>query len=287
MTNRKMTNKEMECLRNCEQLASRIRINSLKIAHLAGSNGAHMGSCLCIVDIIAALYGGVLNFRPTDPGWSGRDRFILSKGHGSITLFSALEATGIITKEKLFTFSQNGGDLLCTSSLLPELGMEYSNGTLGFGLNYGVGLALASDKTNNPFHVYVLLGDGECNEGSVWEAAMSACHFRLSNLTVIIDLNSMQSDGKTNQVMDIQLSTMWEGFGWDVIKVTDGHNIAQLLDAFAQPRIEGKPRVIIAPTVKGKGISFMENNSDWHHGIITKEIFEKAINELSNLITHP
>jgi transketolase len=275
-------NKKIEHLKNCESIARRMRINSLKMAHLAGSNGAHMGSCLCIVEILAALYGGVLNFKPTEPTWKGRDRFILSKGHGSMTFFSALEAAGIITEEKLFTFSRNGGELLCTSHIFPELGMEYSNGTLGFGLTYGVGLALASYKTNNPFHVFVLLGDGECNEGSIWEAAMSAPHFKLSNLTVIVDLNSMQSDGKASDVLEIQLSTMWKGFGWEVIKIEDGHNIAQLLDAFAQSRIEGKPHVIIAPTVKGKGISFMENNSEWHHGIVTTELFEKALKELSN-----
>ncbi len=277
-----MTTK-MELLKKCEGLAARMRINSLKMAHLAGSNGAHMGSNLCIVDIIAALYGGVLNFKPAEPAWKGRDRFILSKGHGSITLFSALEAVGIISEEKLLTFSQNGGDLLCTSHIIPELGQEYSNGTLGFGLSYGVGLALASRKTNNPFHVYVLLGDGECNEGSIWEAAMSATHFKLSDLTVIIDLNSMQSDGHVSDVLDIQLENMWKGFGWHVQKIEDGHNMSQLLDVFAQAGIEGKPRVIIAPTIKGKGISFMENNPEWHHGLVTKEILEKGMKELSNL----
>jgi transketolase len=172
--------------------------------------------------------------------------------------------------------------LLCTSHLFPELGLEYSNGTLGFGLSYGVGLALASYKTKNPFNVYVLLGDGECNEGSIWEAAMSAPHFKLTNLTVIVDLNSMQSDGKACDVLDIQLENMWKGFGWDVIKIEDGHSVSQLFDAFSRTNSNGKPRVIIAPTIKGKGISFMENNSEWHHGIVTKEVFEKAIEELSN-----
>lgn len=272
----------MELVKKCEELAKRIRMNSLKMAHLAGSNGAHMGSCLCIVDIVAVLYGGVLNYKPSAPTWKGRDRFILSKGHGSMTLFSALEAVGIISEEKLLTFSQNGGDLLCTSHLIPELGQEYSNGTLGFGLSYGVGLALASRQINNPFHVYVLLGDGECNEGSIWEAAMSAQHFKLSNLTAIVDLNLMQSDGHANDVLNIQLENMWKGFNWEVISIEDGHNVSQLLDAFAQPRTEGKPRIIIAPTIKGKGISFMENNPEWHHGLVTKEIFEKAVTELSS-----
>ena len=198
-----------------------------------------------------------------------------------MTLFAAQEAVGIITEEKLMTYSQNGGDLLCTAHLYPELGQEYSNGTLGFGLSYGVGLALASLQTNNPFHVYVLLGDGECNEGSIWEAAMSAPHFKLSNLTVIVDLNLMQSDGHVRDVMNIQLEAMWKGFNWEVIKIKDGHNVAELLEAFALPRTQGKPRVLFAPTIKGKGISFMENNPDWHHGLVTKEIFDKAMIELS------
>lgn len=273
--------KKTERLTNGERLATRIRLNFLKIAHLSGTNGAHMGSNLSIVEIVAALYGGVLNFRSTEPTWKGRDRFILSKGHGSMTLFAALEANGIITEEKLLSFSQNGGDLLCTSHFIPELGMEYSNGTLGFGLSYSVGLALAAKRTNNPYHVYVLLGDGECNEGSICEAAMSAIPFKLSNLTAIIDLNSMQSDGKTSDVMDVQLENIWKGFGWEVLKIHDGHSVSELLNAFDQPRKEGIPRVIIAPTIKGKGISFMENNNEWHHNILSKEVYEKALKELS------
>lgn len=274
-------NKHLQ-LEICEELANRIRVNSLKMAHMAGNNGAHMGSNLCIVDILAAVYGGVLNFDPTQPTWKGRDRFILSKGHGSMALFAALEAVGVISEERLLTFSQNGGDLLCTSHLVPELGQEYSNGTLGFGLSYSVGLALAARQTKDPYHVYVLLGDGECNEGSVWEAAMSSSHFKLENLTAIIDLNLMQSDGHAKDVLNIDLENIWKGFNWEVISIQDGHNMSQLLEAFEQPRTQGKPRVIIAPTIKGKGISFMENNPEWHHGLVTKEIFQQGITELKS-----
>ncbi len=271
---------KIEKIKICDEIAKRMRRNSLKMGYLAGSRGVHMGSCLCVVDIIAAIYGGVLNFKPSEPAWEGRDRFILSKGHASMTLFSALEAVGIITEEKLFTFSQKESDLQTTAHIIPELGQEYSNGTLGFGLSYSVGLALASRLTNNPFHVYVLLGDGECNEGAIWEAAMSATHFKLSNLTAIVDLNLMQSDGHIEDVLSIRLGDIWKGFNWDVVCIEDGHNISQLLEAFDQPRLEGKPRVIIAPTIKGKGISFMENNPEWHHGRVTQEIFETAMAEL-------
>jgi transketolase len=274
-------NTRAEIIRKCEKAAIQMRINVLKLAHMAGSKGAHLGGCLSIIEILASLYCEVLKLKPEDPKWKNRDRFILSKGSGSLAHYTALEASGIISKEELLTFGQNGGLLPSAASINPDLGIEYSNGSLGFGLSYAVGLALASMKTRNPYNVYVLLGDGECNEGSVWEAAMSAPHFNLSNLTAIVDLNSMQSDGKTSDVMNVQLENMWKGFGWDVIIVDDGHNISQLLDAFEQPCAEIKPRVIIARTIKGKGVSFMENNNEWHHNILSAELFEAAMTEIS------
>lgn len=270
-----------EMIRACENAAIHMRINVIRLAHLAGSKGAHLGGCLSIIEIMATLYCGLMNIKPGNPKWRSRDRFILSKGDGSLAHYTALEASQIISEDQLFTFGQNGGPLPGASSLNPELGIEYSNGTLGFGLSYAVGLALASKKTANPYTVYVLLGDGECNEGSVWEAAMSAPHFKLSNLIAIVDLNSMQSDGKTCDVMNVHLENMWKGFGWDVITVDDGHSITQLLDAFTQPCIEPKPRVIIARTIKGKGVSFMENNNVWHHNILSKELFDAAMTEIS------
>ena len=270
-----------ETIRKCEEAAARMRVNVLRLAHMAGSKGAHLGGCLSIIEIIAALYGGVLNLEPGNLKCRGRDRFILSKGNGSLAHYTALEAAHIISEEQLFTFGQNGGLLPGASSLNPELGIEYSNGTLGFGLSYGVGLALVSKKTANPYKVYVLLGDGECNEGSVWEAAMAAPHFNLSNLTAVVDMNSMQSDGKTCDVMNTHLENMWHGFGWDVITVDDGHSISQLLDALMHPCTELKPRAIIARTIKGKGVSFMENNNAWHHNSLSKELFDEAITEIS------
>lgn len=261
--------------------ADRIRQYVLEVAYHAGKKGAHLGGGLSIIEILATLFIGKMKIIAEDPKWKYRDRFILSKGHGSLAYYTALESSGIISKEELFTFEKNGGILPCASSFNPDIGIEYSNGTLGFGLSYGVGLALASQKSGIPYHVFVLMGDGECNEGSVWEAAMSAPHFKLSNITAIIDLNSLQSDGKTNDVLNINLENMWKGFGWDVIIVENGHNVTQLFDAFEQPCIEGKPRVIIAHTIKGNGISFMENNNEWHHHILTKEKFDAAMKELS------
>ncbi|MEI7726240.1 MAG: transketolase [Bacteroidota bacterium] len=258
-----------------------MRFHILRLAHQAGSQGAHLGGCLSIVEILATLYGGILRIQPGNPKWKNRDRFILSKGDGSLAHYAALEASHIISEEQLFTFGKNGGPLPGAASLNHDLGLEYSNGTLGFGLSYGVGLALASKKTGNPYAVYVLLGDGECNEGSVWEAAMSAPHFKLSNLTAIVDLNSMQSDGKTCDVMNIDLEQMWKGFGWEVIMVEDGHSCAQLSEALSKPRHDQKPRIIIAHTIKGKGVSFMENNNTWHHNCLSKEIFDAAMIEIS------
>lgn len=270
-----------ETIIKCETAAARMRRNVLRAALQAGPKGAHLGGCLSIVEILAALYGGHMLIKPENPKWSSRDRFILSKGDGSLAHYSALEAFHIISEKQLFTFSHNGGPLPCAASFNPDLGIEYSNGTLGFGLSYAVGLALASKKSGNQFNVYVLLGDGECNEGSVWEAAMSAPQFKLSNLTAIVDLNSMQSDGRTSDVMNIDLEQMWKGFGWTVIMVEDGHSIARLLDALSQPCTNLKPRVIIARTVKGKGISFMENNNTWHHNSLSQEKFDEAMTEIT------
>ncbi|OPZ96722.1 MAG: Transketolase [Bacteroidetes bacterium ADurb.Bin408] len=216
-----------------------------------------------------------------NPNWAGRDRFVLSKGHATLGYYTALHEAGIISQEQLFSFEQNGGLLPGQPSYNPDFGIEYSSGTLGFGLSYGVGLALASRKSMNPYNVYVLIGDGECNEGSIWEAAMSAAHFKLSNLTAVLDFNCMQSDGKTCDVLNIKLENMWNGFGWEVIKVNNGHDISELLEAFNTPVTEEKPRIIIACTIKGKGVSFMENNNEWHHNRLSKEQYEQALMEIS------
>jgi transketolase len=273
------TDKEIE--KRCGEAASRMRKNAVKLAYAAGVNGSHIGGGLSIIEILAVLYCGIMKIKKEDPRWKERDRFILSKGDGSLALYAALEAAHIITADQLDAFQKNGGPLPCVAESDAGLGIEFSGGTLGYGLSYAAGLALASGRSGHPFHVYALLGDGECNEGSVWEAAMFAVHNRLSNLTVIIDLNKMQSDGKTEEVMNIPLEEMWKGIGWETLRVSDGHDISMLLCAFERPLTENKPRVIIAETVKGKGVSFMENNNEWHFNILPKELFELAIKEIS------
>jgi transketolase len=265
----------------CEKVAAHMRNNILKLAFMAGKKGAHLGGCLSVVEILATLWCGKLKIKQGEPLWPDRDRFILSKGHASLALYTAMEAAGTISEEQLLTFGQNGSLLSTASSLVPGLGLEFSNGSLGLGLPYAVGLALAAKRLQKPHHIYVLMGDGECNEGSVWEAAMSAVHYQLSNLTVIVDYNRMQSDGNCSDIMNVQLAGIWKGFGWKVIVVEDGHNTDHLLAAFNQTRQEPLPLVILACTVKGKGISFMENNNKWHHGSLSGEDYDQAVKELT------
>lgn len=274
---------DKEIINQCQSKALRMRRNALKMALLSGTNGAHLGSGLSIIEIMAALYCHKINFNKNNMQSSDRDRFILSKGHGTLGYYTALEAAGIITEEQLFTFEQNGGYLPGQPSLNPDMGIEYSSGSLGLGLSYGIGLAIASKMAYNPYSVYVLMGDGECNEGTVWESAMFANQYKLANLTAIIDANSLQSDGKTCDILNLDLKRMWGGFGWNVIDVEDGHNISELLNAFSYTTIDDKPTVIIAHTVKGKGISFMEGNNEWHHNRLTQSQYDLAIMELSKM----
>jgi transketolase len=220
-----------------------------------------------------------MTYRADEPTWDGRDRFILSKGHGVLGFFPALVEAGILSEEKFNTFKKDESDLIAHPVMNLSLGIESSNGSLGQGLSMGVGLALAAIRKKASHRVYVLLGDGECNEGMVWESAMCGAHYRLSNLTAIVDRNGFQSDGESAKVMNEEsLSDKWRSFGWDVRDV-DGHNVAALLDAFRTPT-DGRPKAIIARTIKGKGVKFMENNNEWHHNRLTKASYEQAVAEL-------
>jgi len=262
-----------------EQMAKRMRRRILDISHACNA-AAHVGGGLSIVDITATLYGAILRYDSKNPDWQERDRFILSKGHGVLGYYTALVEAGFISDEILQSFQTNGSDLIAHPVMNLPLGIESSNGSLGQGLSMGVGLALAAKKKTMAHKIYILLGDGECNEGSVWEAAMSAAHYKLDNLTAVVDKNSFQSDGSSAAVMaggDLEMK--WKGFGWDV-HVVDGHNISDLYHAFLLPPVDGKPKAIIAQTVKGKGVSFMENNNEWHHNRLTKAHYDQALQEL-------
>lgn len=271
--------KKQDSTQEVRSFALQMRKSILDISHICALS-THLGGGLSMVEIMATLYQSVLRFDKNNPRWQDRDRFILSKGHGVLGYFSALVAAGIISKEVYATFQTNESDLIAHPVMNLDLGIESSNGSLGQGLSMGVGLALAALKKKMSHKVYVYLGDGECNEGSVWEAVMLAPQLKLSNLVAIVDYNRLQSDGDGKSIIDFgNLSQKWNSFGWDAYDV-DGHDIDQLLNVFQVPPHQEKPRVVVANTVKGKGISFMEGNNEWHHNRLTKTHYERALAEL-------
>lgn len=252
---------------NSEQLAWRIRRHGIEMTHLSG--GSHLGAILSVADIVAVLYAEVLKFDVNNPKWADRDRFILSKGHAGASIYAALAESGFFDIEELKTHYANGSRLSGhVSHHLP--GVDFSTGSLGHGLSAGTGMAYAAKKDGKDHRVFVVLGDGECDEGSVWEAAMFANHFRLSNLVAIVDHNQMQSlDFNENTIELENFGQRWQAFGWNVIEI-NGNDHGQLKAAFrkaeenrtAEPH---KPTVIIANTIKGCGVSFMQNDILWHY----------------------
>ena len=261
---------------NSKLLAQKIKSHSIEMTHL--SNGSHIGSILSIADILGVLYSDVLKYDPHNPKSVDRDRFILSKGHASAGLYVALAEKGFFPTEQLKTFCNNGEMLSGhVSHYVP--GVDVSTGSLGHGIGIGEGIALALKFDNNPSSVFVLMGDGECDEGSVWEAALFANHYMLDNLVVIIDHNKMQSLTTCDNTIKLgNLISKWKEFGWDTYEV-DGHNHEDLRKALKSPRSK-KPTCIIANTVKGKGISFMENNIEWHYRSPQGDLYLEALKEL-------
>jgi transketolase len=259
-------------------VASRSRKLIVSLGHEAGGQGAHFGPALSLVEIMTVLYGTGVRHSPEDRLDPERDRVVLSKGHGSLALYAALHEFGYIDAERMDTAEKDGTLLPGQPIRNRSLGIEFSSGSLGMGLSFGVGLALSARLMSSARAVYVVMGDGETNEGSVWEAAMSAAHFELGNLMAIVDVNGLQSDGATTDVLSCRLHDMWTGFGWDVVDV-DGHSIPGLRDIFSRPA-GTTPRCILARTVKGKGVSFMEHAAEWHHGRLTEAQFETASSEV-------
>lgn len=246
-----------------EQLAWLIRRHGIEMTHLSG--GSHIASILSVADIIAVLYSDVLRFDPKDPKLAERDRFILSKGHAGAAIYAALAESGFFDREVLKTHYQNGSILSGHVSHKGVPGVEFSTGSLGHGLPVAVGMAKAAKMDGKTHRVYAVLGDGECDEGSVWEAALVANHYGLNNLTAIIDHNKMQSlDFCENTIKLTPFAQKWEAFGWKALQV-DGHDHDALRRAFAEAKTSDKPTVIIADTVKGKGVSFMEFDILWHY----------------------
>jgi transketolase len=252
-----------------------------KIVRMATSGkSSHIGTALSTVEILASLYFKTMRINPLEPQDPSRDRFIMSKGHGCLALYAALAERGFFPADKLSAFYLDGGiPGHATRDCLP--GVEASTGSLGHGLPIGVGMALAAKMDSRHYRTFVLLGDGECDEGSVWEAAMLAGHKKLDNLIAIIDYNKLQSFGYTKEVMDLEpLSAKWESFGWAASEV-DGHDLEALDGLFGKlPFSPGKPSVVIAHTVKGKGVSFMENRIEWHYKSPNAEQEKMALEEL-------
>jgi transketolase len=260
-------------------LAKKIRIHSLKMTSRGGSS--HIGAVFSIADILAVLYGVVLNVDPNNPQASDRDRFILSKGHAGAAVYAALAETGFFDIEKLKTHYKDGSDLSGHVSHKGIPGVEFSTGSLGHGLSIGSGMALGAKIDGHSHRVVVLLSDGECDEGSIWEAVLFAAHHRLDNLIVIIDYNKIQSLGPVAEIIGLEPFTdKWRSFGWGGIEV-DGHDHQQLREVLTgSPAETGKPTVIIAHTIKGKGVSFMENTVLWHYRCAKGEEFDAALREL-------
>lgn len=268
----------VSAIETCERAAHEIRHDILRMGLGTGSNGAHFGSGLSMVEIMAVLYLSVMRVDPARPRWPERDRFILSKGHGAMAYYAALKQAGFVTDEELMTFKSNHTFLYGHPSMNPDKGIEFSSGSLGLWLALGAGTAMGLRKRgNNTSRVFVLMGDGECDEGSVWESAASAAHFSLSNLVVIVDKNGLQYDGPTREILNMDgMAEKWVSFGWQA-HVVDGHSVSELLEAF--DRSESKPIAIIANTVKGKGVPFMEHNPAWHHSRLTQAQFDELTAE--------
>jgi transketolase len=264
-----------------KQKAAELRGEVIGMSHKAGS--AHLASCLSCIDVLTAAYWHVLNIDPAKPAYEGRDRFILSKGHAAMAIYATLAHRGFFSRDLLETYTKDGSKLAehPPANLLP--GVEAATGSLGHGLPIANGHALAAriKGKQSDYRVFALMSDGECNEGSVWEAAMFASAQRLDNLCVIVDYNKWQATARSNETLQLSpLRDKWESFGWDAYEI-DGHDVGALADAMASvPNGSGKPVAFVAHTVKGKGVSFMEDDNNWHYRVPTEDEVKAAFAEL-------
>ncbi|MDP2937328.1 MAG: transketolase [Dehalococcoidia bacterium] len=267
-------------LEELERIAKTLRRDIVTMIGRAASG--HPGGSLSTVEILTSLFFNVMRHRPSEPKWPDRDRFILSKGHGAPALYSALAETGYFPMEWLSTLRRLGSPLQGHPDMNRVPGVEFSTGSLGQGLSVATGMALAARMDKRDYRVYALLSDGECQEGQTWEAAMFAGHHELDNLTVMVDANGCQLDGFICSILDLDpLPAKWKAFGWHTLEV-DGHSISELLAALEEARsTKGVPTAIIAHTIKGKGVSFMENNNEFHGKAPSPEQVARALEELA------
>ncbi|GAB6179395.1 transketolase [Desulfotomaculum defluvii] len=269
-----------EKIQDLQQRAKAIRRHIVTMLGEAGSG--HPGGSLSAADIVTVLYFDTMNLDPEKPDMPERDRFVLSKGHAAPVLYAALAEKGFFPQEELKTLRKLGSRLQGHPDMKKLPGVEMSTGSLGQGLSASIGMALGLRLDGGQQRVYALLGDGEVQEGQIWEAAMAAGHFKLDNLTAFLDYNNLQIDGPVDVVMDVApLNQKWQSFGWHVIEI-NGHDLTQILKAIAEAKAtKGKPTMIIAKTIKGKGVSFMENQVGWHGNAPKPEQVEQALQELA------
>lgn len=255
-----------------------VRKQIIELAYHAGKNSAHSGGSLSAVEILTTLYHVFL--KRDDNDFENRDRVIISKAHASLVQYCVLETYGLLSKDEISHFEESGSKYTVHAHKDLQKGLEFSGGSLGLGISYAVGVAYALKEKLSSAHVYALIGDGEANEGIVWEALMFAKHNKLSNLTVIVDHNHLQADGFVEDVLDTtDMASKFRAFGFSTQEV-DGHNVSELIEAFAGKSTEF-PNAIIAETVKGKGVSFMENKYNWHYTVLPEGKYKKAIAELN------
>lgn len=269
----------MEKYKELKLIANSLRIDIIKM--LAESKSGHPGGSLSACEILTALYFKEMNIDPKNPKWEDRDRFVLSKGHGAPVLYAALAEKGYFPKEELMKLRKIGSMLQGHPDMKGIPGVDMSTGSLGQGLAAANGMALAGKIGNKDYRVYALIGDGESQEGIIWEAAMFAAHYKLDNLTVFLDHNGLQIDGRNEEVMNIEpIDEKFKAFGWNVISI-DGHDFEEIFKALeSAKKTTGKPTMIVAKTVKGKGVSFMEDQAGWHGKAPNKEEAEQALSEL-------
>ncbi|SJZ42723.1 transketolase [Selenihalanaerobacter shriftii] len=270
----------MTDVKELEKKAKEIRRSILEMVAKAGSG--HPGGSLSATDIVTTLYFNEMNLDPKNPGWEDRDRFVLSKGHAAPVLYAALAEKEYFPKDELQTLRRLDSHLQGHPDMKKTSGVDMTTGSLGQGISAAVGMALAGKLDQKDYRVFTMLGDGEIEEGQVWEAAMSAVHYNLDNLIGFVDYNQVQLVGKTKDVMDVHpVVEKFEAFGWYVIEI-DGHNISEILDALEEAnKVEGQPIMIVANTVKGKGVSFMEGTAAWHGKAPDAEQLKEALGELA------
>ncbi len=262
--------------------AAKMRRDCIEMGFAAGSEGAHFGPALSCVDIVATLFFSVMNHDPKNPEMPERDRFVLSKGHASLAYYAALIESGYIPTEMISQFKGNNSILCGHPSMNLKYGIEVTTGSLGNGLPVACGMAMAAKVKGEKHDVYCIVGDGECNEGIIWEAAFNAAKYKLDNLIAIIDVNGFQLSGVTSDVMPINLNALWQATGWEVFRIDDGNNVEEVLQKLnlIKATKNGKPKAVLAKTVKGKGISFMENNLAFHATPINEEQYKQAVADL-------